>query len=230
MKKLVSTLTAILGISTLAAQDVVVKGPDEKLQLAVFVQNETKPCYSVSYNGKTMLEKSPLGMNTNIGDFTKNLKLTGHSVDKIDTVYQQTRIKVSNVHYRANELTCHLENEQGQKLGVIFRVSDNDVAFRYTLPHQGGKASVTVKEEQTGFRFPEQTTTFLCPQSDAMIGWKRTKPSYEEEYKADAPMSDRSQYGHGYTFPCLFRIGNDGWVLVSETGVDSRYCGSRLSV
>ena len=186
MKKLVSTLTAILGISTLAAQDVVVKGPDEKLQLAVFVQNETKPCYSVSYNGKTMLEKSPLGMNTNIGDFTKNLKLTGHSVDKIDTVYQQTRIKVSNVHYRANELTCHLENEQGQKLGVIFRVSDNDVAFRYTLPHQGGKASVTVKEEQTGFRFPEQTTTFLCPQSDAMIGWKRTKPSYEEEYKADA--------------------------------------------
>ena len=229
MKKLVSTLTAILGISTLAAQDVVVKGPDEKLQLAVFVQNETKPCYSVRYNGKTMLEKSPLGMNTNIGDFTKNLKLTGHSVDKIDTVYQQTRIKVSNVHYRANELTCHLENEQGQKLGVVFRVSDNDVAFRYTLPHQGGKASVTVKEEQTGFRFPEQTTTFLCPQSDAMIGWKRTKPSYEEEYKADAPMSDRSQYGHGYTFPCLFRIGNDGWVLVSETGVDSRYCGSRLS-
>ena len=229
MKKLVSTLTAILGISTLAAQDVVVKGPDEKLQLAVFVQNETKPCYSVSYNGKTMLEKSPLGMNTNIGDFTKNLKLTGHSVDKIDTVYQQTRIKVSNVHYRANELTCHLENEQGQKLGVVFRVSDNDVAFRYTLPHQGGKASVTVKEEQTGFRFPEQTTTFLCPQSDAMIGWKRTKPSYEEEYKADAPMSDRSQYGHGYTFPCLFRIGDDGWVLVSEMGVDSRYCGSRLS-
>ena len=29
MKKLVSTLTAILGISTLAAQDVVVKGPAE---------------------------------------------------------------------------------------------------------------------------------------------------------------------------------------------------------
>ncbi|MDC2162582.1 glycoside hydrolase family 97 protein [Bacteroides thetaiotaomicron] len=229
MKKLVSTLTAILGISTLAAQDVVVKGPDGKLQLEVFAQNEAKPCYTVSYDGKTMLEKSPLGMNTNIGDFTQNLKLTGHSVDKIDTVYQQTRIKVSNVHYRANELTCHFENEHGQKLGVVFRVSDNDVAFRYTLPHQGGKASVTVKEEKTGFRFPEQTTTFLCPQSDAMIGWKRTKPSYEEEYKADAPMSDRSQYGHGYTFPCLFRIGDDGWVLVSETGVDSRYCGSRLS-
>ena len=139
-----------------------------------------------------MLEKSPLGMYTNIGDFTKNLKLAGHSVDKIDTVYRQTRIKVSEVHYRANELTCHFENEKGQKLGVVFRVSDHDVAFRYTLPHQGGRASVTVNEEKT-------------------------------------PMSERSQYGHGYTFPCLFRVGDAGWVLVSETGVDSRYCGSRLS-
>ena len=62
-----------------------------------------------------------------------------------------------------------------------------------------------------------------------MIGWKRTKPSYEEEYTADAPMNVRSQYGHGYTFPCLFRIGDDGWALVSETGVDGKYCASHLS-
>ena len=113
-------------------------------------------------------------------------------------------------------------------MSVTFRVSNNDVAFRYTLPRQNGTGSVRVMSEATGFRFPEQTTTFLCPQSDAMIGWKRTKPSYEEEYKADAPMDVRSQYGHGYTFPCLFRVGEDGWVLLSETGVDSRYCGSRL--
>ncbi len=62
-----------------------------------------------------------------------------------------------------------------------------------------------------------------------MIGWQRTKPSYEEFYAIDKPMSEKSQYGHGYTFPCLFKVGDDGWVLVSETGVDSRYCGSRLS-
>ena len=58
-----------------------------------------------------MLEKSTLGMDTNISDITKNLKLAGHYVDKIDTVYRQTRIKVSEVHYRANDLTCHFENE-----------------------------------------------------------------------------------------------------------------------
>jgi hypothetical protein len=62
-----------------------------------------------------------------------------------------------------------------------------------------------------------------------MIGWKRTKPSYEEDYVADAPMNRISHYGHGFTFPCLFKVGDDGWVLVSETDVDSRYCGARLS-
>lgn len=62
-----------------------------------------------------------------------------------------------------------------------------------------------------------------------MVGWKRTKPSYEEEYKTDIPVGICSQYGHGYTFPCLFRVGDDGWVLISETGVDGNYCGSHLS-
>ena len=77
--------------------------------------------------------------------------------------------------------------------------------------------------------FSDTGTTFLCPQTGPMAGWKRTKPSYEEDYTADAPMNAKSAFGHGYTFPCLFRIGNDGWALVSETGVDSGYCGSHLS-
>lgn len=213
----------------LAAQDIVVGGPDGKLQLTVSCPQNGEATYSLSYNGKQMLEPSPLGMETNVGDFAKAMKLTGHEQKSIDTEYTQTRIKASRIHYQANELICSFANGRGQKVDVTFRVSNNDVAFRYTLPRQGETASVVVNNEKTGFRFPAKTTTFICPQSDAMIGWKRTKPSYEEEYKADAPMNVRSQYGHGYTFPCLFRVGEDGWVLVSETGVDSHYCGSRLS-
>lgn len=219
----------LMAVMPLAAQNVVVKGPDGKLQLTVSCPQSGEASYTIDYNGKQMLASSPLGLETNVGDFAKSMKLTGHTEKSIDTVYHQSRIKVSQVHYNANELVCSFANAAGQKMDIVFRVSNNDVAFRYNLPRQGERGSVTVNQEATGFRFPQQTTTFLCPQSDAMIGWKRTKPSYEEEYKADAPMNVRSQYGHGYTFPCLFRIGDNGWVLVSETGVDSRYCGSRLS-
>ena len=220
---------ALMTVMPLAAQNVVVKGPDGKLQLTVSCPEGGEASYAIDYNGKQMLASSPLGLETNVGDFAKSMKLTGHTQTSIDTVYNQSRIKVSQVHYTANELICSFANAAGQKMDVTFRVSNNDVAFRYTLPRQGERGSVTVDQEATGFRFPQQTTTFLCPQSDAMIGWKRTKPSYEEEYKADAPMNVRSQYGHGYTFPCLFKIGDNGWVLISEPGVDSRYCGSRLS-
>ena len=214
----------------LLAQDVTIDSPDEKLKLTVSCPaGGGSVSYSIVYDGRQMLESSPLGMETNIGNFSDGLKWSGHDVRKIDTVYNQSRIKTSRVHYQANELACEFASAEGQKIGVTFRVGNNDVAFRYTLPRQNGKGSVVVNKEQTGFHFPPQTTTFLCPQSDAMIGWKRTKPSYEEEYRVDAPMNERSQYGHGYTFPCLFRIGEQGWVLVSETGVDSRYCASHLS-
>ncbi len=216
-------------VSSLTAQNVVVNGPDGKLQVTVSCPEGGEVSYSLVYNGKQMLESSPLGLETNLGSFIKGMKLTGHREKQIDTTYTQSRIKASCIHYRANELVCSFANDKGQKADITFRVSNNDVAFRYTLPRQGDTGSIVVDGEETGFRFPAGTTTFLCPQSDAMIGWKRTKPSYEEEYKVDAPMDVRSQYGHGYTFPCLFKVGEDGWVLVSETGVDSHYCGSRLS-
>ena len=226
--KLLVWLFALSG--PLAAQSVSVNGPDGKLQLTVSCPSANgEVSYAVTYNGKQMLESSPLGMETNVGDFYRGLQLKEHKVTALDTVYEQSRIKASHIHYRANELLCSFVNGEGKNVQITFRVSNNDVPFRYTLPREQGKGSVTVNSERTGFRFPSQTTTFLCPQSDAMIGWKRTKPSYEEEYKADAPMNERSGYGHGYTFPCLFKVGDDGWVLLSETGVDSRYCGSRLS-
>lgn len=226
--KLLVWLFALSG--PLAAQSVSVNGPDGKLQLTVSCPSANgEVSYAVTYNGKQMLESSPLGMETNVGDFYRGLQLKEHKVTALDTVYEQSRIKASHIHYRANELLCSFVNGEGKNVQITFRVSNNDVAFRYTLPREQGKGSVTVNSERTGFRFPSQTTTFLCPQSDAMIGWKRTKPSYEEEYKADTPMNERSGYGHGYTFPCLFKVGDDGWVLLSETGVDSRYCGSRLS-
>ena len=210
------------------AQSITVTGPNTRLKVDLAV-NGGIPMYSVSYDGKTILEKSPLGFIANTGNFSQGMSLTGQETSQINKTYTQDRIKRSVVNYAANELTVRLQNTNKQPVNIVFRVSNNDVAFRYEIPKSSETGSMVINEEKTGFDFPEYTTTFLTPQSDAMIGWKRTKPSYEEEYTPDAPMNTRSQYGHGYTFPGLFRIGNDGWALVSETGVDSKFCASRLS-
>ena len=226
--QLLGTGILMVQASAMFAQVAAVSSPDGRLKVDIDVRGG-RPVYSVLYDGKRMLENSPLGFVANTGDYSKNMTFEGADSTRIDKQYKLNRSKVADVHYVANELKVNLMTNRKKSVAVTFRVSNNDIAFRYELPREGETGSVRILKEATGFDFPSVTTTFLSPQSDPMIGWKRTKPSYEEEYKYDAAMTEPSQYGKGYTFPCLFRIGSDGWVLVSETGVDSHYCGSRLS-
>ena len=94
--------------------------------------------YAITYNGKQMLESSPLGMETNVGDFCKGLQWKEHKITTLDTVYEQSGIKASHIHYRANELLCSFVNGEGKNVRITFRVGNNDVAFRYTLPREQG--------------------------------------------------------------------------------------------
>ena len=227
MKKQVFFGTLALLASQAFAQQAAVTGPDARLKLDFQLQ-DGKPVYSVTYDGKTVLENSPLGFVSNIGDFSRQMTFVDQQTDKVDKTYTQTRIKCSTVHYAANKLTVTLENADKKKVDIVFQLSNNDIAFRYEMPQYGETACMVVEKEATGFDFPSSTTTFLSPQSDPMIGWMRTKPSYEEEYVPDEPVATPSKYGEGYTFPALFHVG-DNWALVSETGVRSLYCASHLS-
>lgn len=214
--------------AALVAQGATVLSPDSRLVLTTSLQ-DGKPVYSVSYDGKPILLDSPLGFKSNIGDFSRDLTLVGDRNSEVNRHFTQDRIKKSRIDWHANTLVEEFQNAKGQKFSVEWEVGDNDIAFRYLIPNDGDTRSMVIEKEASGFRFPDFTTTFLTPQSDAMIGWKRTKPSYEEPYKADAPLDAKSQYGHGYTFPALFHVGDNGWALLTETGVDGYFCGSRLS-
>lgn len=212
------------------AEDVKIASPDGKVNVTVTDQGGI-PTYMITYDGRVMLMPSRLGLKASIGDFTAGITIKGQKQNRIDQNYEMTRIKTSQVHYVATEAVIAMQNARGWPLTVTFRVSNNDVAFRYTLhrgPNDTPRCALVYSEAST-FNFPQHTTTFICPQSKPMDGWERTKPSYEEEYKADAAMDLPSQYGQGYTFPCLFHVGNDGWVLVSETGTGSNYVGCHLS-
>ncbi len=228
MKRLYLLFICMLAISFSEAQELAISGPNSNLKVDLQLK-EGSLFYSVTYKNKTILEDSPLGLITNIGDFSKTLSLIGSEKSTVDESYTLDRIKQSHIHYSANKLIVKLANADMHLLNVVLQVSNNDIAFRYEIPKKGETGSIVILKEATGFDFPSYTTTFLTPQSDPMIGWKRTKPSYEEVYKVDAPLTERSQYGKGFTFPGLFRVGEDGWALISETGVDSKYCASRLS-
>lgn len=231
--------------------------PDGQLVVNVECLGGT-PTYSVSYRGNTCLEASPLGLNTNIGDFTQNLTLSSSTaVEKVVSDYTLYNIKRSANHYEANTQTFTFNQKETirdrkreprevdqEVFRVTFNVSNNDVAFRYQiLPSKREAMCCVINNEATGFTLPEGTTTFLCPQMGTMTGFARTAPSYETHYDADAEMG-RNGWGSGYTFPCLFKApytdpaaGKSArrgaapknlWVLISETGLDGTYCASKI--
>ena len=230
MKKKFSLPLLLLLLTTqlLSAQIAQVQSPDKKLKVEIYLE-KGKPYYTVTYNDKTFLKNSPLGLLTNEGDFSSDMTFVAQKKDKIDKQYTQDKIKKSQIHYIANELTCTFENAQKNLLDIKFMVSNNDIAFRYELPRWGERYACVIESEATGYNFPEQTTTFLSPMMGPMGGFARTSPSYESGYSNDDSIKNSTWSNEGYVFPALFRIGDDGWVLLSETGVRSLYCASHLS-
>ena len=233
MKKLLISAAMMLAMITANAENLKVTSPDGRL----IVNLEDKGgivTYAVNYDGQEVIKPSQLGFISDVGDFSKGLTFKKSKTHEVNDRYNIRNIKARNVEYHANELNATYADNKNREVTVTFRVSDNNIAFRYSMPQWGETASILIKEEATSFTLPDGTTSFLCPQSSPMVGWMRTKPSYEEEYKADAPLTDKSAYGEGYTFPCLFQIKNEelkikNWVLISETGVDGKYVGSHLS-
>ncbi|MCC2598463.1 glycoside hydrolase family 97 protein [Sphingobacterium sp. FBM7-1] len=227
-RNFIASVLLLLSLSGVKAQQMSMVSPDNDLSVLLEL-DKGKLYYSVAFDGQEMLEKSPLGLQTHIGDLANGLRLIDNQTRLVNEHYEEPKIKRKSVHYQANEHRFTFETKDSRLLEVIFQVSNNNIAFRYGIPQTGEPANVIVEKEWTGFDFPAVTTTFLTPQATPMIGWKKTKPSYEEEYVPDEAIGTPSVYGIGYTFPALFRVGDRGWVLVSETGVGSQYCGSKLS-
>lgn len=211
---------------TANAEEKTFTSPDGQVQVTINDENGT-PNYSVKYASSEFLKSSPLGLHTNIGDYSKNLSMTAFDTKKVEDHYDLRNIKQSHVDYEATEAVASFTQNGKKVMDVIFRVSNRDVAYRYHIYKKGDTKVCVINEEASGFSLPEGTTTFLCPQSKPMGGFARTSPSYETSYTLDDSMG-KNGWGEGYSFPCLFKISDKGWALISETGVDGRYVASRL--
>ena len=218
---------ALAALQVASAAEATFESPDKHIVVTIS-DNGGKPTYQVTLDGVTFIEQSPLGLKANFADLTQGLSLTASNSNKVTDHYTLKTIKQTEVDYEATEGVCQFAKADGRtKLDIIFRISNRDVAYRYKVYDRGQTKVAVIESEASSFVLPEGTTTFLCPQSKPMGGFARTSPSYETSYSLDdAP--GKNGWGEGYTFPCLFRNGDKGWVLISETGTDGRYVGCRL--
>ncbi len=226
-KVFLTTVMALAALQVASAAEATFESPDKHIVVTIS-DNGGKPTYQVTLDGVTFIEQSSLGLKANFADLTQGLSLTASNSNKVSDHYTLKTIKQTEVDYEATEGVCQFAKADGRtKLDIIFRISNRDVAYRYKVYDRGQTKVAVIESEASSFVLPEGTTTFLCPQSKPMGGFARTSPSYETSYSLDdAP--GKNGWGEGYTFPCLFRNGDKGWVLISETGTDGGYVGCRL--
>ncbi len=213
---------------TATAAPPVLTSPDHHISVRLQATAGGGLAYSISRDGKPVLLASDLGLQLQGADLARGLTLTATSRARpVSDQYQMAVGKKSSISYHANEQTYSVRNAQQQAMDIVFRVSNDGVAFRYvvaepSLPHK------KLIQERTTFALPSTAKAWLQPIAVAQTGWNRTNPSYEEHYQMDIPVGTASPSPAGWVFPALFKSG-DNWVAISEAGMDGSFQGSRLA-
>ena len=224
MKRLCSALIFCLPV-LVQAQKQSVFSPNKKIELQ-FELVDKKPVYQVLYNKVPVLQPSALGLETATETFAENciLKKSNASV-AVKDAYAILNAKKRKVAYAANRRVFTLQNAAGHLMDIVFQVSDDGVAFRYTFP-ASKDISIKINKEFTAYHFTRETKAWLQPMSASKSGWEKTNPAYEEHYKQNIAV-EAAATGAGWVYPALFKSG-DTWMLITEADMDGSYCATRL--
>jgi alpha-glucosidase len=230
VNKLISAVAvgATAASTAFAASPNALTSPDRHISVQLNGSPGKPLTYTVSRDGKPVLLASDLGLQLQGADLAGALTIAASS--KVSTVtdkYQMATGKKRDITYSANEQTYSVQNAQKQKMDIVFRVSNDGVAFRYIVAEPSLPRKKLI-QERTTFALPTSAKAWLQPIAVAQTGWGRTNPSYEEHYQMDIPVGTASPSPAGWVFPALFKAG-DNWLAISEAGMDGSFQGSRLA-
>jgi hypothetical protein len=230
MKRTIATwiLVCIATIAVYAqSQPPVITSPNKAIQVKCRMDATGQVYYTVQYNDRLLLDPSRLGLRRADADFSRSLTLTGtSSVKTIKDKYELLTGKKHAVTYTANEQTLHFKNASGEELDIIFRVSNDGLAFRYYFPGKSDEPK-KIDSEFTSFRFPADAKAWLQPMSVAKSGWEKVNPCYEEFYEKAIKAGTPAPLKAGWVFPALFQSAGH-WLLITEAAMDGKYCASKL--
>ena len=185
-------------INQLQAQQVAqLQSPDKSIALQVFLSASGEIQYRIQRSGITIINPSALGVMMEGHDFTRGMKLIiTAKPERITEGYQTKNAKKSSILYQANQLVMSFVNEEKKKMDLIFRLSNDGAAFRYSFPWIKDKE--TIVKEHSSFAFDKETKAWLQPMSEAKTGWQQCHPSYEEHYLQDISVGTPSPLRSGW--------------------------------
>lgn len=203
MKKTLLCLMMAWG-SLAFAENYTVNSPDSRI--TVNVETGTNTTYSVTFNGKVILNPSPISMTFDNGIVigrnmeVKNVeRFTQNKVLK--PVVRQKSEQIID-HY--NEMVLDAENYK-----LYFRVYNDGLAYRF---HTDFSGSLKVLNEEVTYCFPEDYNT-LFPEERTMLSPQQPlfKPMKLSEIGTD----------HFCSTPILIKVDDNARIFISESDLES---------
>ena len=137
-----------------------------------------KMTYDLTFNGKTVLNPSNLGLTFKGMVPMGAMKIVGVSSREINETWENRLSKKSTYVNHCNELTVKVAEIAApfRELALIFRAYDDGIAFRYVVPEQAALPGVFVlTSDDTQYAF---TSDWTCWASD----YKRFNTEHEREF------------------------------------------------
>jgi len=195
-----------------------VNSPNHVIQIKVWQNEEKGLRYSVYCNDQLVIEKSMLGIRTDIADFTDGFHFEKQKVTKIDDDYSIPAHKKAVYTNQANELALYF-SWQDYPFVVRMRAYDDGIGFRYEIPHQESE-SLLVLGETTDFNFPKGYDEL----------WLQNWVCHYEAPYNHSGWGDTNNRDYG--MPSLFHNDNsEKWVMITEANVyntNGNYCSCHL--
>lgn len=194
--------------SDAAADAFKVVSPDGRISLNV--STAPRLLYGVSFDGKRILAPSRLGLEfKGAPAFGANLAVIKSSRHAFDETWTNPWGKSSQVRNRGVELTLDLQEKGGlrRKLGLVFRVYDDAVAFRYVLPKQPALGRFVLTRDGSEFHFDGDPAVWAAD-------YKAFKASQESEF-VKQPLSQLNRKIPSGV-PVLVQVDPKAWVAIAE--------------
>lgn len=203
MKKILLSLMMAWG-SLAFAENYTVNSPDSRL--SVNVETGVNTTYSVSLNGKVILNPSPISMTFDNGTVIgRNMKVKNVERFNQDQLLKPVvRQKSDRIRDHYNEMVLNAGNYK-----LYFRVYDDGLAYRF---HTDFPDSLKVLNEEVTYCFPEDYNT-LFPEERTMLSAQQPlfKPMKLSEIATDKFCST----------PILIKADDEVRIFISESDLES---------
>lgn len=191
------------------AHAVDVDSPDGRIVVAVDLDADGKPQYSVRYGGESIVVASRLGLRfQTLAGLEDSMRQTDAERSSSDSIWEQPWGERRHVRDQYNELLVGFESVEGPQrhFNLRVRVHNDGLGFRYEVPKQDYYDSVSIVDELTEFHVPSNAVAYWIPGR----GWNR----YEFLYR----MTPIDELSLAHT-PVTMRMASGTHVSIHEAAL-----------